>query len=344
MYKRTRFAETAPVTNRKTIATHDGTFHCDDALACYLLKQLPKFRNAEIVRSRDYITIHKADARVDVGGVYDPERWSFDHHQPTFKVTMAELRPELKNADIKLSSAGLVFHHFGQIIIGAQMKKDPEDPDVKNVFRMVYENFIREIDGIDNGINTSDGDIRYSITTGVSSRVKHLNARWNETLIGDDMSHRFRKAMNLVGKEFRGRVDYYEKSWIPARELVLQAIATRYEVNETGQIIVLDKGGCPWTGHLYDIEEDQNIKGEIKYVIFEDMTHLYRVQAVAIKDGSFSLRLPLPWKGRRDEQLSRETNIPGCVFVHSTGFIGGNKTKEGAIQMAIKALEIHNRI
>jgi len=32
------------------IGTHSGTFHCDEALACYMLKQLPEYKDAEIVR------------------------------------------------------------------------------------------------------------------------------------------------------------------------------------------------------------------------------------------------------------------------------------------------------
>jgi uncharacterized UPF0160 family protein len=34
------------------------------------------------------------------------------------------------------------------------------------------------------------------------------------------------------------------------------------------------------------------------------------------------------------------TGIPGCIFVHANGFIGGNKTKEGALAMARAALAI----
>jgi uncharacterized UPF0160 family protein len=37
----------------KKIGTHNGVFHCDEALACYMLKQLPEYRDAEIVRTRD---------------------------------------------------------------------------------------------------------------------------------------------------------------------------------------------------------------------------------------------------------------------------------------------------
>jgi len=40
------------------------------------------------------------------------------------------------------------------------------------------------------------------------------------------------------------------------------------------------------------------------------------------------------WRGLRDDQLSEASGVPGCVFVHASGFIGGNATYEGALQMA----------
>lgn len=34
----------------KRIGTHSGGFHCDEALACFMLKQLPDYKDAEIIR------------------------------------------------------------------------------------------------------------------------------------------------------------------------------------------------------------------------------------------------------------------------------------------------------
>ena len=45
----------------------------------------------------------------------------------------------------------------------------------------------------------------------------------------------------------------------------------------------------------------------------------------------------------RDEELSELTGIPDCVFVHASGFIGGNKTYEGVLEMARKALCLKDR-
>jgi uncharacterized UPF0160 family protein len=48
--------------------------------------------------------------------------------------------------------------------------------------------------------------------------------------------------------------------------------------------------------------------------------------------------MPDPWKGLRDDALSAVCGIPGCVFVHASGFIGGNATYEGVLEMARKAV------
>lgn len=68
----------------------------------------------------------------------------------------------------------------------------------------------------------------------------------------------------------------------------------------------------------------------------------WRVQAVPQSPESFESRkgLPEPWRGIRDEELSRLAGIEGCIFVHASGFIGGNKTKEGALKMAKRAVEM----
>ena len=34
----------------KQIGTHDSAFHCDEALACFMLTKLPEFKDAQIIR------------------------------------------------------------------------------------------------------------------------------------------------------------------------------------------------------------------------------------------------------------------------------------------------------
>jgi uncharacterized UPF0160 family protein len=64
------------------------------------------------------------------------------------------------------------------------------------------------------------------------------------------------------------------------------------------------------------------------------------VQAVN-EPGSFALRkgLPAAWRGLRGAELDATSGVPGGVFVHAAGFIGGHDTEEGALKMAIAGLE-----
>ena len=76
--------------------------------------------------------------------------------------------------------------------------------------------------------------------------------------------------------------------------------------------------------------------------MFEDETNkTWRVAAVPVEDQSFVSRMKLKsdWCSLRDQELSDKAEIEGCVFVHTAGFIGGNKTREGALQMAKRTIE-----
>ena len=50
--------------------------------------------------------------------------------------------------------------------------------------------------------------------------------------------------------------------------------------------------------------------------------------------------LPAAWHGLRADELDRASGVPGGIFVHRTGFIGGHETRDGAIRMALAALAL----
>ncbi|KAG8194273.1 hypothetical protein JTE90_024596 [Oedothorax gibbosus] len=323
------------------IGTHNGTFHCDEVLACAMLKYAnPEYSNAEIVRSRNLDVLNECDIVVDVGGVYDPSSHRYDHHQKTFDHTMNSLNSEYPWT-IKLSSAGLVYFHFGHQIISKLTNFPIDSEEVKVLFNKIYENFIQEVDALDNGIEPCQtSDVRYTIHTNLGSRVKHCNPAWNEP--NPDQTKGFQNASQLVEKEFIDRVTFYSKVWLPARDIVKQAIKNRHSVHGSGEIIEFSSGGCPWKEHLFVLEEYMKIEKPIKFAIYEDTTNkAWRVQCVSVSPFAFENRLSLrkEWCGLRDEELSKVSGIDGCVFVHMSGFIGGNKTREGAIEMAVKTLE-----
>ena len=60
----------------------------------------------------------------------------------------------------KLSSAGLVYLHFGQRVISQILKTKEEDDVTRKIYDKIYENFVQEIDAIDNGISQCDEEPR----------------------------------------------------------------------------------------------------------------------------------------------------------------------------------------
>jgi uncharacterized UPF0160 family protein len=346
---------------RQWLTRPSGHFHADEALAVFLLRLLPAYASSPLVRTRDPSVLSSCHTVVDVGGEYDPspERNRYDHHQREFDVAFP-------GHATKLSSAGLVYLHFGRAIIAQQTGLSEESEEVSTLWNKVYADFIEAFDANDNGISafaTADlnkaglkkkfEDKNFSIAS-VVGRYNSLHrsqagsgAKTTEELqAAEDDS--FARASAFTGEQFLLTLTDYHLSWLPARAIVHAAYASRLHDSPTGQILVLPhrEGGLPWASHLYELENEQVPKQqEILYVLFPengDSDSKWRVRAVSVQNGGFDNRKDLPnaWKGLRDEQLSEVSGIPGCVFVHASGFIGGNKTKEGALEMAKKAIEM----
>ncbi|KAM7363139.1 MYG1 protein isoform 1-T2 [Cochliomyia hominivorax] len=331
-----------------TIGTHNGTFHCDEILACFMLKQLPEYENAKILRSRNNNELlENCDIIVDVGGEFDHKRKLYDHHQKSFQETMSSLRPELGDKyKIRLSSAGLVFCFYGERVIDEILKKHAKinlsAENLRITFEQLYANFISELDAIDNGVQICpDGqEPLYKISTHLSKRVRKFNPSWEEEGLNVDVDARFHQAMEYAGKEFIENVIEIGGSWIKAREYVRSALKTAKDVYKTGEILLLEKF-CPWKHHLSALEKEYKVEGVPKLVVYTDSSGNWRVAGVPVTPDSFLGRkfLPEPWRGLRDEELSQLVGIEGLTFVHHTGFIGEAKTKEAAIAIAIKSVE-----
>lgn len=178
-----------------------------------------------------------------------------------------------------------------------------------------------------------------------------MNPNWNEEIPSEPEKAqqfedgRFEMASQRIGEEFDRDLEYFTKAWLPARKVVEEAFAKRGEHDEQGRILVFDGLSVPWKDHLYSLEEENPEAGKPLYVLYPEKPTpdaKWRVQCVPESKDSFTSRQPLPeaWRGFRDEELDGISGIPGCVFVHAAGFIGGNKTKDGALAMAKKALGI----
>lgn len=187
----------------------------------------------------------------------------------------------------RLSSAGLIYTFYGERVIQELAPKDaPLSPDdLKLIYRKVYENFIEEMDAIDNGIPMTDSEPKYKIRTHLSARVDKLNPEWN-TKQTVNLDKQFVKAMDLVSKEFLHDVNFFISVWLPARDYVKSSLESRFQVHESGTILVFSER-FPWKEHLFDLEKEMELGQTVKFVLFSDMPGSWRVQAVPVSPTSF---------------------------------------------------------
>ncbi|UNI15809.1 hypothetical protein JDV02_002307 [Purpureocillium takamizusanense] len=368
--KRLKMATAATGTG-PLIGTHSGHFHADEALAVHMLRLLPAYADARLVRTRDPKVLEACHTVVDVGGEYDPARHRYDHHQRGFVTTFP-------GRDTKLSSAGLVFLHFGRAIIAQrlsaqqqqQQKQDAasasvvaeDSPEVELLHRKLYQDFIEALDAHDNGVSVYDpaavaaAGLEKRFSEGgftLGAVVGRFNPNWNDARPADPAAaqqaedERFLEASARIGDEFDRDLDYCAAAWLPARDVVQRAFERRRDLDPEGRLLVLEGAGVPWKDHLYTLEAAAAggaPSQPVLYVLYQEKPEpgaKWRIQCVPESKDSFVSRKPLPeaWRGFRDEELDGITGVPGCVFVHAAGFIGGNKTWEGVKEMALKALD-----
>ena len=321
------------IRRRKIAAAHSGTYHLDELLALgmqiYLIKVDGK--KCVIVRTRDPEILDECDYVFDVGKEYNPETNRYDHHMAGFYVTMP-------NRKTKLSSAGLFWLNQGKELISKFFDTNNQTL-IEKLWYKIYDEYIEQVDAHDNGIAVAD-EMKFSISSKASMISNPSNA--SEEVI----EQYFYFYLQKVICDFFEYLLKIKSKFLPESEIIEQAFADRLKYDESGKILVLPKY-CSWKEHLFDIEKENGVFGNTLFVIFFDKKdNTWRISAVPKELKCFGDRvsLPNPWCGLADEKLSEVCGVEDCTFVHASGFIGGNKTFEGALQMAKLAIEFYKTI
>lgn len=299
------------------LVTHDGTFHYDEVLATAVLLKI--YPDAEVTRTRMQAVIETGDIVYDVGHVYDPPNHRYDHHQNTFNDTYSS------KYTIRLSSAGLVFKHFYEKLF-EKYGFTKQSTIFEEIVEKVYFEFFLPADAIDNGYDSVFGVIRARTVADV---VKSFNI-YSEHTSSKDENLRFKEALDFVSVD----LDNYLKH-------VLCDYAVSYEhlygvlSDFTGDIFVADKKIS--TDLLYELNE--KLQKNIKFIIIKNNND-FRIITIPVERGKFAIKYPLhpKWRGLSGARLDEASGINGCLFVHASGFTGGNRTLEGAIEMCRKSL------
>ncbi|KAI5184958.1 hypothetical protein NEHOM01_0509 [Nematocida homosporus] len=332
--------------NLPLIVTHNGTFHLDEVLGCFILSKL--FPTYKIVRSRDKEVIAKGTIVLDVGGVYDPDNNRFDHHQHGFTEVYQKER-----CDILMSSAGLVFKKFGLQYLSQEFDLSRfSKKEVQELIDRVYFEYLITVDAQDNGREASEDNLYHARNLG--DLVKTMNPwftdeEYNNTTkeSRDAITNRaFFRAMEIMGSDFERACRVFVLEQYNMVELLKPENCQIIGQVHTGQYAYFAKAGMTSMGvkHLNAVR-GYNI---LVFIVADTnvsagQTPRYTVNCISKNNCHYPTLAPLPkeWRGHRDDvfQMSSDRCIRDCLFVHATGFFGIATSRDCAEYMAKRALE-----
>lgn len=151
----------------------------------------------------------------------------------------------------------------------------------------------------------------------------------------------FKQAMALILGEFQDIVRTCYKSWLPSRNSLKKDFATMLTQDFSHNLLILSKS-YNWKGYLYEYERKKKMFGQVKFVLYPAGGG-WNIQAVPVNEFSFQNRVGLyePWRGLEGKTLCQVSGIDGCRFVHADGFLGSNSTFDGAVQMALRSMDLY---
>lgn len=286
------------------VVTHSGSFHADDVFAVATLQLHFGVENIEVVRTRDEAIIATGDIVVDVGGVYDPGRQKFDHHQNGAPV---------RDNSIPYAAFGLVWKHYGESLAGG-----PE------VAAEIERKLVLPIDANDVGVSLYDVNDK-GITPATLQDILSLWRPTWDSIGGTDSA--FAEVCGLA-RDILSRAVAHAKSDLEHK----QYVESVYQTAEDKSILIFDKS----VSTHFLIEHPEVIAA----IYPSEEGDRWSVAMVRKNFDSFEPRAKFSesWTGLRGAELAASSGIEDAVFCHKAGYLFVAKSKEGAVEAARKAL------
>lgn len=318
------------------IATHDGSFHADETLACAIISYI--YERSEVIRSRDPHVLETADIIIDVSGINDDKH--FDHHSNAFNHS--------RDNGINYATAGLMWLKFGdeylRKIAQEYFTLDQRNEISQKILDSAKERIDREImyavDLNDNGQLNSYLKEQVDITNEGEQRVMdELNEFYRYS---PDIPYlvAMQNLPNVSGaeqdKNFMNTVKILKSLLINAAINALSTeigIAKVLSVYNGGPILIMHEK-LPWTqAVLANFDKFSNCM----LAVYPDRKRGWRVQSLPYSlSERFRNKLTAPkaWRGLDFEALDEVTGLTGTIFVHRAGFTGGALDFDTNLKMA----------
>lgn len=289
------------------IITHSGTFHVDELMATAAILLYLNGKPHEIIRTRDPEVIATGDFVIDVGAEYDPRTNRFDHHQHG--------GAGARENGIPYSAFGLVWKHYGEAISGSKEVADAIDRHIGY-----------PVDMGDNGMDYY-AHVRPDVEPLILQFVVAMfRPTWKAEATHDE---RFLELVIFMKRLLELEITV-EKNCIEGSRYVEAA----YKNAEDKRVIIFD-GPYPWHEVLAAYPEPL-------YVVKPKNQNTYwEVECVRDNINGFANRKDLPekWAGKFEAELPAITGVADAVFCHNRRYIAVAKTKEGAMKLALMALD-----
>lgn len=286
----------------RSLAVHDGSFHADEVTACALLFLCGRLERNRVYRTREPNILESCEFVCDVGGIYDPQKKRFDHHQADYKGT--------------LSSAGMVLLFL---------------KETNQIESHLYDHFNKSlvigVDAHDNGIARLEPGI-----TSFSQVISNfLPIEYDST--AEEMDLAFFNALDFA----LGHLERLKKRHfytLNCKEAIKNAMVQ-------GSYALIFSESLPWLENFFDLGGDLH-PAQFVIMPSGKHWKLRAIPPSLSERMKVRRALPEKWAGLRDEELRKVTGIRGAIFCHKGRFISIWETKEDAIKAFHLSMEHHS--
>ncbi|MDE3046295.1 MAG: MYG1 family protein [Verrucomicrobiota bacterium] len=283
----------------RSFGTHDGSFHADEVTACSLLLLFGRVDRDKIFRTRDPEMLARCEYVCDVGGVYDPLRKRFDHHQ-------AEYRGPL-------SSAGMVLLYLKEnALIDSHL------------YDGLNKSLILGVDAHDNGVS------KLEVGTASFSNVVSNFLPIEYDVTREEMDQAFFTAVDFVV----GHLDRLKKRF--AYTKACEALV-RDKMKEGGQVLLFEES-LPWMENFFELGGEVH-PAQFVIMPAGKHWKLRGIPPSLNERMKVRKALPEAWAGLQDEELKKVSGISGAIFCHKGRFISIWETREDALKALYIALK-----
>ena len=280
------------------LVTHAGNFHADDVFSTMFLERL--FGNISLIRLKEY-----QDNGTKI--VYDIGLGAFDHH--------GKNNDKKRENGIHYCGFGLLWQKYGLEYL---QKIKLEDP--KEVFEIIDELLVMQIDAFDNGEYSIDAP--FHVYT-LSNLIEEFRPKTKE----EDENECFLRAVSFASTIF----DQILKDAIKKAETIKIIKSKKEWIKD--KILILDEY-IPYEYAIFKLNLDLN------FVVYPSNRDGYAAHTVPTKYKGFTPKIPFKkeWAGLRDEELQKVSGVKTAKFCHKNLFLATAQTKEDALKLIYETI------